>query len=54
MLIAMTATNTPTIAHGELPAAVPESITVVFDGRCGMCTRSARLLARLGKLDIGE
>jgi predicted DCC family thiol-disulfide oxidoreductase YuxK len=49
MLIAMTATNTTAIAHGEFPAVVPESITVVFDGRCGMCTRSARLLARFDR-----
>ena len=40
-----------TIDHGELPEAVPQMITLVFDGRCGMCTRSARLLEQLDRRD---
>lgn len=38
-----------TIDRGQLPDAVPEAVTVVFDGFCGMCTRSARLLTRLDR-----
>lgn len=39
------------IAYGELPARTPAAVTVVFDGYCGMCTRSANLLKRLDKTD---
>lgn len=45
----MTATDPTPIDHGELPATPPGSVTVVFDGHCGMCTRSARLLTRLDR-----
>ena len=40
-----------TIHHGEFPGTVPHTITLVFDGRCGMCTRSARLLKKLDRRD---
>jgi len=44
----------PTFDPGVLPADVPARITVVFDGQCGMCTRSARLLSRLDRRDAVE
>ena len=37
------------VDYGTLPAQRPESAIVVFDGHCGMCTRSARLLRRLDR-----
>ena len=37
------------IDYGELPEERPTSAVVVFDGHCGMCTRSARLLTRLDR-----
>jgi predicted DCC family thiol-disulfide oxidoreductase YuxK len=43
-----------TVDVGELPEAPPERITVVFDGHCGMCTRSARWLVRLDRHDRVE
>ena len=45
----MTATDARTIEFGELPRSMPDIVTIVFDGRCGMCTRSARLLARFDR-----
>jgi predicted DCC family thiol-disulfide oxidoreductase YuxK len=38
-----------TVDLGALPDRLPERIALVFDGRCGMCTRSARLLSRLDR-----
>ena len=39
------------LGYGELPSLrrdeLPDHVTIVFDGRCGMCTRSARYLARI-------
>ncbi|MDX2378182.1 MAG: DUF393 domain-containing protein [Acidimicrobiia bacterium] len=43
-----------TVDLGELPRPVPEMVTVVFDGNCGMCTRSARLLSRIDRRNAVE
>jgi predicted DCC family thiol-disulfide oxidoreductase YuxK len=45
----MTATDATTIDLGQMPRSVPDLVTVVFDGHCGMCTRSARMLTRLDR-----
>ncbi len=47
------------LGYGELPPLrrdeLPGHVTMVFDGRCGMCTRSARYLAWLaGSGPIGS
>ena len=42
------------INYGELPIERPGSAVVVFDGHCGMCTRSARLLTRLDRREALE
>ncbi len=41
--------ETTSIDHGKLPRSVPDMVTIVFDGHCGMCTRSARLLTRIDR-----
>lgn len=39
----------PGVDYGTLPAVTPERLTLVIDGRCGMCTRSAHFLSRLDR-----
>jgi predicted DCC family thiol-disulfide oxidoreductase YuxK len=38
-----------TIDLGHLQRTAPPAATLVFDGDCGMCTRSVRLLRRLDR-----
>ncbi|NND75369.1 MAG: DUF393 domain-containing protein [Ilumatobacter sp.] len=39
------------VDYGSLPNTLPQHLTLVFDGRCGFCTRSARWMRRLTSPD---